>query len=70
MTSFKISFARSTVISVPVSEENATMVKEAPLSLLVPMWLLVLANIYFGLDTQLTVGVAEQAVKVLGVAAK
>jgi multicomponent Na+:H+ antiporter subunit D len=35
--------------------------REAPLGLLVPTWLLILANIYFGLDTRLTVGVAELA---------
>ena len=31
-------------------------IKEAPLSQLVPIWLLVLANFYFGIDTRLTVG--------------
>ncbi len=36
-------------------------VKEAPLSLLGPTWVLVLANLYFGVDTRLTVGVAQQA---------
>lgn len=35
--------------------------REAPLSLLAPTWLLVLANFYFGIDTDLTVGVAHQA---------
>lgn len=40
-------------------------VKEAPLSLLVPTWILVLANIYFGVDTTLTVGVAENAARSL-----
>jgi len=40
-------------------------IKEAPLMLLIPTWILVLANIYFGLDTELTVGTAEQAVKLL-----
>ena len=29
---------------------------EAPLTLLVPIWLLVLVNIYLGIDTRLTVG--------------
>jgi multicomponent Na+:H+ antiporter subunit D len=42
-------------------------VREAPLSMLVPMWLLVIANIWFGLDTELTVGVAGTAVQLLGV---
>ena len=40
-------------------------VKEAPALLLVPTWILVIANIYFGLDTSLTVGVAENAAAVL-----
>jgi multicomponent Na+:H+ antiporter subunit D len=34
---------------------------EAPLMMLVPTWLLVLANVYFGLDTRLTVGMAARA---------
>ena len=42
-------------------------VKEAPLLLLVPTWILVFANIYFGLDSELTVGVAERAAAILGV---
>jgi multicomponent Na+:H+ antiporter subunit D len=46
------------------SEERAP-VKEAPLSLLVPTWILVIANIYFGLNTELTVNAAEAAVKIL-----
>ena len=41
-------------------------VKEAPLWLLIPTWVLALANIYFGLDTDLTVGVAEHAAQILG----
>ncbi len=51
----------------PVTEESKT-VKEAPMFLLLPMWVLVLANIYFGLNTDLTVGVAEKAARILGVA--
>ena len=49
----------------PVSEANTDNVKEAPLSLLLPLWLLVIANIYFGIDTSLTVGVAEPAANML-----
>jgi multicomponent Na+:H+ antiporter subunit D len=45
-------------------------VKEAPILLLAPTWVLVFANIYFGLNTELTVGIAERAVQVLGVVAK
>lgn len=36
-------------------------VKEAPMSLLVPMWVLVIANVYFGIDTTFTVGNATEA---------
>lgn len=39
--------------------------REAPLSLLVPTWILAAANIYFGLDTSLPVGVAGHAARVL-----
>lgn len=46
------------------------MVKEAPLLLLAPTWTLALANIYFGLNTELTVGVAMSAAEVLGVVAQ
>ncbi|MDX1696688.1 MAG: monovalent cation/H+ antiporter subunit D family protein [Thiohalobacterales bacterium] len=45
-------------------------VTEAPLLLLIPTWGLVVANVYFGLNTDLTVGIASQAAQVLGVAAK
>lgn len=34
---------------------------EAPLSFLIPIWILVLANIYFGIDTRLSVEVAQAA---------
>lgn len=40
-------------------------IKEAPVMLLIPTWILVLANVYFGLNTELTVGTAEQAIKLL-----
>ena len=40
-------------------------VSEAPLNLLVPAWILVLANFYFGIDTSISVGVAEIAAKAL-----
>ncbi|MCG6969279.1 MAG: monovalent cation/H+ antiporter subunit D family protein [Gammaproteobacteria bacterium] len=45
--------------------QSDAAVKEAPLSLLVPMWLLVVANLYFGFNTQLTVGIAQTAVNIL-----
>jgi len=36
-------------------------VEEAPLGFLIPVWVLVSANIYFGMDTRLSVRVAEAA---------
>ena len=36
-------------------------VREAPLALLIPTWMLALANVYFGIDTSLNAGVARQA---------
>jgi len=38
---------------------------EAPLSMLIPTWILVLANIYFGLDTRLPVTLAQDAALLL-----
>lgn len=40
-------------------------VEEAPLGFLIPVWLLVSANIYFGLDTRLSVQVAQAAAQSL-----
>jgi multicomponent Na+:H+ antiporter subunit D len=40
-------------------------VKEAPLSLLVPIWVLVVANVYFGLNATLTTGIATRAAEIL-----
>ena len=40
---------------------NAPAVAEAPLSMLIPVWLLVGANVYFGIHTDVSVGVASQA---------
>ncbi len=53
----------------PASEANLS-VKEAPILLLAPTWVLVFANIYFGLNAEFTVGIAEHAARALGVAAK
>lgn len=44
---------------------GAAPVSEAPLSMLVPTWILILANVYFGIDTSLTLGVAEKAAMAL-----
>ncbi len=40
-------------------------IKEAPMLLLLPIWMLVIANIYFGIDTRLTVAVAQAAARSL-----
>jgi len=40
-------------------------VTEAPISLLIPTWTLVVANIYFGLNATLTAGVASRAAELL-----
>ena len=47
--------------------ERTESVREAPAILLIPMWCLVVANVYFGLNTELTIGVAQLAVEALGV---
>jgi len=40
-------------------------IAEAPLSMLIPAWVLIGASIYFGIHTSLTLGVAERAAKLL-----
>jgi multicomponent Na+:H+ antiporter subunit D len=40
-------------------------VKEAPLALLVPIWVLVAANLWFGVDTRFSVGIAARAAEAL-----
>ena len=44
---------------------NRREIREAPLSMLIPLWLLIAANVYFGLDTSLTTGVAFEAARSL-----
>lgn len=46
-------------------EYEGVRVKEVPFSMLVPLWLLVSANIYFGVQTQFSVSLAEDAAAVL-----
>lgn len=41
--------------------QSAAEIKEAPVLMLVPMWLLIIANIYFGIDTSVTVDAASSA---------
>lgn len=50
-------------IEKPTSNRNR--VSEAPLSLLAPTWILVILNIYFGVDASLTTSIAEQAASAL-----
>lgn len=38
-----------------------SQITEAPVSMLLPTWVLILANLYFGIDTQLSVGTARSA---------
>ncbi|WP_135078083.1 monovalent cation/H+ antiporter subunit D family protein [Terasakiella sp. SH-1] len=45
--------------------DGDTSVKEAPLSMLIPLWVMALASIYFGIDTDMTLGVAELAAEML-----
>ena len=45
--------------------ERTEPLREAPLSLLVPTWALVAANLYFGIDATLTTSVAGQAARTL-----
>jgi multicomponent Na+:H+ antiporter subunit D len=41
--------------------QRQTVATEAPTGMLLPLWALILANLYFGIDTSLSVGVAMQA---------
>jgi multicomponent Na+:H+ antiporter subunit D len=45
--------------------ETAPPVSEAPLSMLVPTWILILANLYFGVDSSVTLGIARRAAETL-----
>jgi multicomponent Na+:H+ antiporter subunit D len=47
------------------SHENEADTGEAPLSLLIPMWTLVIANIYFGIDTSIPITLAQRAATLL-----
>jgi multicomponent Na+:H+ antiporter subunit D len=46
-------------------KDNQQPVKEAPLALLIPLWLMVALNVYFGLDTRFSLGAAERAAQAL-----
>lgn len=45
--------------------EGRAAVSEAPLGMLLPLWILVAANVYFGIDADFTVEVGEQAARAL-----
>ena len=45
--------------------DAAAAAQEAPLVMLIPLWVLTVANVYFGLDTRVSVGIAEQAAQSL-----
>jgi len=47
------------------SPAHAGEIREAPRSMLLPTWALIIANLYFGIDTSLTVGIASQAARQL-----
>ena len=49
----------------PEEGRYAIAKKDAPLEMLIPMWILVLANVFFGLNTQLTGGLAARAAEAL-----
>ncbi|MGH6913984.1 MAG: proton-conducting transporter membrane subunit, partial [Geminicoccales bacterium] len=44
---------------------GAPAIDEAPLAMLVPTWLLIGANIFFGIDSTLSVGTARRAAEAL-----
>lgn len=46
-------------------ESSAAEIKEAPLALLVPTWLVIASTLYFGINTDLTIGVATLAAETL-----
>jgi multicomponent Na+:H+ antiporter subunit D len=45
--------------------EDAVELVEAPLVMLVPLWILALANVWFGVDTSFSVGMAQAAAAIL-----
>lgn len=45
--------------------EGRPRYQEAPLSMLLPTWVMVLANLYFGIHTSLTAGTAQHAAQLL-----
>ena len=48
-----------------ISEKNSSERIEAPVQRLIPLWLLVFANFYFGLETSFSHGFASSAINYL-----
>ncbi|MCZ6566627.1 MAG: proton-conducting transporter membrane subunit, partial [Gammaproteobacteria bacterium] len=46
-------------------EQTTNVISEAPLQMLIPLWLLVVANFYFGLNTSFSFGFANTAINTL-----
>jgi multicomponent Na+:H+ antiporter subunit D len=44
---------------------GAPAIREAPLQMLIPTWMLLAASLYFGVHTDITVGVAERGAEML-----
>ena len=49
----------------PEPDSIQSHAREAPLLMLVPVWILIAANIFFGINTELTLDVASRAAGVL-----
>jgi len=47
------------------AKNPSLVIKEAPLSMLIPLWVMAGASIYFGVDTDMTLGVAQLAAEML-----
>ena len=45
--------------------QDRAPVKEVPLELLIPLWVLVGCNFYFGIQTEITIGIAKEAATIL-----
>jgi multicomponent Na+:H+ antiporter subunit D len=49
----------------PEPDSIQSHAREAPLLMLIPVWILIAANIFFGINTDLTVDIASRAAGVL-----
>ena len=46
-------------------DADSVVAGEAPLRMQIPVWLLIVASIYFGISTDLTLGVSSRAAELL-----